>query len=338
MSDSSSDKHLGFTPELYPAGTHACYMYCDETERRSVVHPFVLAGLQDDETVHYLADAIPAELFGRALDDRSAATLSRSQLSRLHVVSALEHYCPAGEFIAHDVLERLRQIYAASRTNGSSGCRLAGETSWLSPEIPGSEDIVFSESSINALLPSAPITLMCEYDTELFDGLTLFEILSVHPLMVIHGQVMRNPYYVGPDEYLAALRLENVLGQLLLVELVLTGLPDELRMAEFVRGALLMVPGVRNTHIVLTTTIIPNDDRLESIRQRCFEAAKEPSSLDVAAIRDEAHGTIYLMRSTSRLFGVIIVEVDDADAFAPYQDFLFNIANAVAMAQDSWRD
>jgi hypothetical protein len=188
---------------------------------------------------------------------------------------------------------------------------------------------------------------MCEYDTELFDGLTLFEILSVHPLMVIHGQVMRNPYYVGPDEYLAALRhpgllkkssLENVLGQLLLVELVLTGLPDELRMAEFVRGALLMVPGVRNTHIVLTTTIIPNDDRLESIRQRCFEAAKEPSSLDVAAIRDEAHGTIYLMRSTSRLFGVIIVEVDDADAFAPYQDFLFNIANAVAMAQDSWRD
>ena len=60
MSDSSSDKHLGFTPELYPAGTHACYMYCDETERRSVVHPFVLAGLQDDETVHYLAGAIPA--------------------------------------------------------------------------------------------------------------------------------------------------------------------------------------------------------------------------------------------------------------------------------------
>jgi hypothetical protein len=28
----------------------------------------------------------------------------------------------------------------------------------------------------------------------------VFELLNVHPIMIVHGQIMRNPFYVPPDE------------------------------------------------------------------------------------------------------------------------------------------
>jgi DNA-binding NarL/FixJ family response regulator len=41
-----------------------------------------------------------------------------------------------------------------------------------------------------------------------------------------------------------------------------------------------------------------------------------------------------LVRTTSRLFGLVLVDIDDVASFSLYQDFLFNIANAIAMALD----
>jgi DNA-binding CsgD family transcriptional regulator len=345
MSESSGHGYLGFTPELYPPGTHACYMYNEEKERSGVVHPFVVAGLENDEDVHYLADTVATQLAARAIDDRSAATLTTKQLSRLSVAKALDVYCPSGTFKAQDMLDTLRRFYDESRANGSSGCRVAGETSWMSSDIPGSEQWLFYESSLNSLLTSAPMTLLCEYDTERVDGTKLFDILSVHPLMVMHGQIMRNPYYVTIEEQSVALEHPispkkaspgDVLGQLLLIQIVLVGLPDEVRMAEFACSALMTIPGVREAFIVLPNSIIPPDDRWESVREHCAEAAKDPNIFNEIAILKETNGTTFLVRSVSQFFGVVIVELDDETAFAPYRDFLYNIANSVAMALDLW--
>ena len=42
----------------------------------------------------------------------------------------------------------------------------------------------------------------CQYDARRFDGATLFDVLNVHPMMIIRGQVVRNPYYVEPEHFL----------------------------------------------------------------------------------------------------------------------------------------
>jgi hypothetical protein len=96
---------LGFTPERLPEGTHACFLFSDEVERRSVVHPFVRAGLQDTEDVYYYADALATELLERALDEQTAASLSRAELSRLNVASAMDVYYPTGEFVPQSTLD-----------------------------------------------------------------------------------------------------------------------------------------------------------------------------------------------------------------------------------------
>ncbi|HEV3187879.1 MAG TPA: MEDS domain-containing protein [Acidimicrobiales bacterium] len=338
---------LGFTPERLPEGTHACFLFGDEVERRSVIYPFIRAGLRDVEDVYYYADALATELLERALDEQTSATLSREELSRLSVASAMDVYYPTGEFVPQATLETLSQLFELSRTDEARGCRTVGEMAWALRGVPGSDLLVEYESSINSLVDTIPLNVLCQYDTEQFDGETIFEILCVHPLMVIRGQIMRNPYYLPTEEVVnGALRGEhvvqkvpqdNVLGRLLLVQLILGVLPDERRIAEFTRGALRQVPGVHDVHMCMTGCVIPPGEEWESTRLRCVEAQTDPNSLDVAAIEAETGTSALLLRTTARLYGLVLIDVADAALFALYQDFLVNIANAIAMALDAKR-
>ena len=40
-------------------------------------------------------------------------------------------------------------------------------------------------------------------DARRFDGATILDVLRVHPMMIVHGQIVRNPYYTRPSEFLA---------------------------------------------------------------------------------------------------------------------------------------
>jgi DNA-binding CsgD family transcriptional regulator len=338
---------LGFTPERLPEGSHSCLLYSDEVERRSVIYPYVRAGLRDLEDVHYYSDALATELVERALDEQTAASLSRDELSRLNVASAVDIYYPTGEFVPQHTLDLLRQFYEQSLLDEARGCRSVGEMAWALDGVPGSDQLVGYEASINSLVDKVPLNVLCQYDTEQFDGGTIFEILCVHPLMVIRGQIMRNPYYLPSEDVADGERphahegqtvpQDNVLGRLLLVQLVLNLLPDEQRIVEFTRGALLQVPGVREAHMCLTGCVVPPGAQWESIRERCVEAQFDPNSLDVSAIEKETGTSVLLLRTTSLLFGLILVDVADAASFSVYEDFLVNIANAVTMALDAKR-
>jgi|GEM_PF-222047 len=348
MAQSARLLDLGFTPERLPEGTHLCFFFSDEVERRSVIYPFVRVGLQDGEDVHYFADALVTELLGRALDEQTTASLSREELRRLNVVSAMDVYYPTGEFVPAAMLAYLVQLYELSRSDHAVGCRTVGEMAWALRGVPGADHLVEYEASINILVKTTPVLAFCQYDTEQFDGLTLFQILCVHPLMVIRGQIMRNPYYLAPEvvndvlldgeRTSERLNHDNVLGRLLLVQLVLDALPDERRIAEFTRGALLQVPGVRDVHMCLTGGVLPPEEGLASIRQRCVDAQNDPNSLDVLAVEAETGASVLLVRTTAHLFGLVLVDVGDAESFEFYQDFLVNIANAIAMALDAKRD
>ncbi|MFO7912765.1 MAG: hypothetical protein R6V15_11440, partial [Desulfotignum sp.] len=49
---------LGFDNKAYPAGTHMCLIYNDETERRKIISKFLEGGLKTGEKVAYFVDEI----------------------------------------------------------------------------------------------------------------------------------------------------------------------------------------------------------------------------------------------------------------------------------------
>lgn len=92
-----------------------------------------------------------------------------------------------------------RQFHKDSVTNGFPASRVIGKMSAEIQHIPGGSRLLEYESRVSLLLKDHPVTAVCQYDANAFDGATLMKILKVHPMMVIRGAVVRNPCYIQPD-------------------------------------------------------------------------------------------------------------------------------------------
>lgn len=193
---------LGFTAEQFPAGTHMCYIYNDDQERQKLVSKFVASGLQGHEKVGYFVDLLsPQEMREHFLELGVKLPLEMDE-REFSVTRALDVYCPDGRFVPERMLQKLRDMHSISLSEGYTGARASGEMSWVLRGQPGSDRLIEYESLINTVVRDYPTTVICQYDARRFDGATLFDILNVHPMMIVRGQVVRNPYYVEPEIFL----------------------------------------------------------------------------------------------------------------------------------------
>ncbi len=198
----ASQVSFGFTEQRFPPGMHICYLYNDEDERLHTIAQFIQSGLLAGEKVVYLAD-IPA---APSTDDMDAH-LSRLGIippchlkpEQLVLTQAEAAYCPDGSFIPERMIDYWRSFYSQAQHESFAGARVTGETSWICKGMPGIERWVEYEAMINNLVEELPVHgVICQYDTNKIDGATLFDVLNVHPMMIVAGQVVHNPYFSAP--------------------------------------------------------------------------------------------------------------------------------------------
>lgn len=194
---------LGFSHRRFENGAHLCMIYRDDAERRQVISKYLESGILNDEKIGYFVDTMKPEEVKSWLAELGIELPEGKQVT---ISPALSTYCPKGKFVVEDMLDCLRNYHKLSLSEGFSGARLTGEMSWSIKNIPGSENLVEYEALINTILMTHPITALCQYDANKFDGGIIFDILQVHPLMVVHGQIVENPAYVRPEEFLKAYR------------------------------------------------------------------------------------------------------------------------------------
>ncbi len=120
-------------------------------------------------------------------------------------LQAEQTYCPDGTFQVERMIDTLAQAHHRSIREGYVGARLSGEMTWSKRGHAGSENLAEYECRINILVRTVPATAVCQYDAQRFDGARLYDILRVHPMMIVHGQVVMNPCYVEAEEFLANL-------------------------------------------------------------------------------------------------------------------------------------
>lgn len=201
MAATVSTVNLGFTTERFPAGTHMCFLYNNETERREVIARFIEAGLTSGEIVGYFADV--EELVEDFLAEKGIAIPDRARERQMRLSRAMDTYCPDGRFVIDRMLNTLKALHHDCVAGDFAGGRVSGEMGWALQPIPGREGLVEYEARVNLVLREHPLTAICQYDVTRFDGATIFDILCVHPAMIVHGAVVRNPYYITPEEFLS---------------------------------------------------------------------------------------------------------------------------------------
>jgi len=189
---------LGFVPQLFQEGTHMCLIYKDDEEREKIISQYLLTGLLNYEKVSYFAFKARSEEIIESL--KNAGVVVNEQ--NLDVLNAQETYCPNGKFVPEEMLETLRQFYNTSIEKGYKSCRVSGEMHWALQQISGSERLMEYEALVNNVLVTHPVTAICQYDARKFSGELIIDCLKVHPYMIINGQVIENPYFMSPEEFL----------------------------------------------------------------------------------------------------------------------------------------
>ena len=201
METTAPDISLGFTKRAFPAGTHMCFVYDSEEDRHRVMAPYLAAGLEGGERVAYLSHFAPESVL-EWLDEAGVPAAKTEVRGSVEVLPAEHTYCPDGFFDPELMLDALRTFRAQADEAGYAGFRASGEMGWALEGIPGSERLLEYEAKLNYVFPECQITGICQYDANRWDGATLLHVLRVHPFMVVRGQVLENPYYMKPDDYL----------------------------------------------------------------------------------------------------------------------------------------
>jgi anti-anti-sigma factor len=186
VADASTVGRLG-------GGDHACLTFSDGEERLDLVAAFVRSGLQHGQRVVCWTDSIPPDEMARALADRSVrhgAATRRGQLSIAPVQTAL---LDGGGASVKEMISVLTTEVDRAARDGYTGVRITADMCWAARPLAAAGQLVAFETAAADLFADGRLCLICQYDRDRFDAVTLAFAAESHPKAVA-AQV----YYESP--------------------------------------------------------------------------------------------------------------------------------------------
>jgi anti-anti-sigma regulatory factor len=169
---------------------HACLTFGEPEELFDLTAAFVRDGLDGGLKVLWLSDASP---------DRATAELARRGI-------AVEQALASGQLVAASYEGRLLEGQAFSTDQAltwlarevaackDQGLRLALDMSWALRPVAGVEQLPEFEEQVAAAMAGATVSMLCQYDRERFDPVTLASVGAFHTRSVAaatyHADVM----------------------------------------------------------------------------------------------------------------------------------------------------
>jgi hypothetical protein len=194
---------LGFTPQEFPPGVHVCQIVGNDDERQETLLQFLLAGLQTGERASCFSENVTEAMLGDHLGRYGLSYSEKRDSGAMTLGGTREIYFQDGRFDPDRMLSLLARYYDESVALGFPGVRVIGEMAPEVQRLEGGNRLLEYEARVSLLLRERPITTICQYDARLFGGATIMDILKVHPLMVVRGAVVHNPFFLTPEEVLA---------------------------------------------------------------------------------------------------------------------------------------
>jgi hypothetical protein len=187
------------------SGDHICALYVSQAERDQIMLPFLRAGLRAGDKFFCVVDSSP---ISQVLEDIGDEVATREAVSRnqLEVFTARGTYLRTRPFTTEGILDFWRTtIPVAAAEGGYEFSRVTGEMPWALHDLADEREEFFRyEAELNRFAPRYPQAIVCLYDLGHFGGGILLDLLRTHPKLVVSGQLVENPYYLPPDQYLSS--------------------------------------------------------------------------------------------------------------------------------------
>jgi hypothetical protein len=200
--DAASDVDIGVGGLRVRPGSHICALYTGSVERDAILLPYLRCGLRSpDKCICVLDGADPSAVLdgiGGEIDAHGCAASRKLDLLR-----ASDTYLRSGRFRSTDMVGFWKVAIAGGMNTAAYPCvRALGEMSWSLSDLPGVDEVVAFEFELNRLLPLYPQVIVCMYDLARFGPGLLLNTIRMHPLVLVGGMLVENPYFLSPEEVL----------------------------------------------------------------------------------------------------------------------------------------
>jgi anti-anti-sigma regulatory factor len=186
---------------------HACLTFGEREELMDLTAAFVSDGVAGGLKVVVISDVL--QLAQARLGKRGVATESALAAGRIVMASCQDSLMGAGGFSAGRAIEWLRGQLAASRREGYPGMRVAMDMGWALRPMAGIEELPELEEKIAVAVRGTGLSVLCGYDRERFDPVTLASVAPFHSHSVAAATYHDDPVlricrqYVPPGVRLA---------------------------------------------------------------------------------------------------------------------------------------
>jgi DcmR-like sensory protein len=190
------------------SGEHLCAIYLHHRERDDVLLPYLQDGLgRGNKCLVAISEADSANLLASITGDIDVPGSVAS--GQLEVRTSTDPVLRSGQVAIQQAIAFWDAKVRAALAEGYSLVRLGAEATWWMPQMSGIEELIRYESELNGFVGRYPQSILCMYELSQLDGSVVIELVKVHPRLLFYGMILENPYYLTPDEYLAAAVLEE---------------------------------------------------------------------------------------------------------------------------------
>jgi anti-anti-sigma regulatory factor len=160
------------------ADDHACLTFGESEELFDLTAAFVRDGLAAGLKVMWLSDAGPGPVIAE-LTRRGVAAGPAMAAGRL-TADGCEGPLLAGQVFRADAAVGWLASQLASREQGFAGLRVAVDMSWALRPVTGIGELPRFEEGIAAVLAGTTASVLCQYDRDRFDPVTLASVAGFH--------------------------------------------------------------------------------------------------------------------------------------------------------------
>jgi hypothetical protein len=196
------------TPPISFAGSnlgeerHVCAFFNSEDEKYRVLLPFIKEGFTCGHKAIHVVNPHTHENHIERLRACGIDTQSTQRSGQLELRTNVEAYLRDGRFDQDRMLEVFEEL-ASRKVNGRYPLsRIVCQMDWAADSRSLIDDLVEFESRVNNVWRHHEDAVICVYDLAKFGGDTVIDIMRTHPMVIIGGILLLNPFYVPPEEFL----------------------------------------------------------------------------------------------------------------------------------------
>jgi hypothetical protein len=168
--------------------------------------PFVAEGFAHGDRAFHIIDPRLRRDYETVLRDAGVDVEAAEASGQLEIRQWADAHLRDDRFNQDAMLALIQEVLTDGRTRGYPRTRFIAHMEWSLEDFPGVESIIEYEARLNEVLPQYHDPVICTYDLAKFGGGIVVDILRTHPLAIIGGLLIENPFYLPPDQFLVELR------------------------------------------------------------------------------------------------------------------------------------